>query len=805
MPKINYGIDLGTTNSAIAKWTGRGVVVAQNNDGRDTTPSAVYQGPDATFAVGETALAQVAGDADFVFRNFKLALGTTTRYRLRAGAQATAADLASRVLLALRSAAEIHFGEDVTEAVITIPAAATAEQREATLEAARLAHFDPEHVVFIPEPVAAAVAYGRAAALNDGYWLVYDLGGGTFDVALIRTEDGRPSMQGYAGDRYVGGQRIDQDIVQTLLVPALLAPDAQGCAPILPDFGPGNPTYAGAFAMLRAAAETAKISLSAPRAGTVAVQRACVVQDASGRPVTLATSIPPAAIEALARPLILQTVACVRGLLAEKNLTPSQINGILPVGGPTKMPYLRAVLTEELGIRVVPQGVDPMTVVATGAAILASGLDGKHEVRQANLAKGPLMPGTLRVRMEPDAGDSGTPSVDIMLEGDAGLLDGATLELETEGAVIGWASGVIAVPPSGRVEIEELPAEEFVSHRFRLIVRDRLRRRVPTAPAELAYTRIDDVAPTLLHSIGVRTENNGCKIFFAKGELLPGVHEHLFELTAALNRAAKGASFDLEFYEGEHKFADRNRRVGRVRIAASALNADLAAGSQMRIRLAIDRSQLMMATAVHTATTQEWRDVLRIGNVEIPRAEALDAAHAAVEEQLDTTVAWIGFIADEAEAAGDRRLVDEAEALRARLAAADIDARLSRARQARNAAPGDAVAAQTADQELREARAALDTLEDLLTAAWFAASCHRWIRECGALVEQPAQANLRPDYDWAADRARTALAVPYREQASLIAANRDLLAVYEASQPGDSATGAAGPHPAPSDPELRAI
>jgi len=257
---IDYGIDLGTTNSAIALVEpGAQSEVIANNDNERITPSVVGVGRNGQIRVGKRAYSMTAStrpdEQQNVAKEFKRQMGAAEEVqfsRLQRSFRPEA--LSAEVLKELRTSVQRKRGEDIDAAVITIPAAFQQPQVAATKRAAELAGFAVCDL--LQEPVAAALAYGFLESEADGYWIVYDLGGGTFDVALLQLRDGMVRVANHCGDNVLGGKDIDNLILDRILLPAIA--DEFG----IEDFNRGNDLWQFAIPPIRYHAEQAKIDLS---------------------------------------------------------------------------------------------------------------------------------------------------------------------------------------------------------------------------------------------------------------------------------------------------------------------------------------------------------------------------------------------------------------------------------------------------------------------------------------------------------------------------------------------------------------
>ena len=304
---VDYGIDLGTTNSCIALWQSGSVRVFQNNDQMNVTPSAVHILKSGRIIVGRRAYNALLTDPENVAVEFKRWMGQKDRKQFSATRRVLSAEeLSAEVLKSLREDVRRQTENDVTSAVITVPAAFGALQCEATARAAQLAGFD--EAPLLQEPIAAAIAYGVQPQSTNQRWLVFDLGGGTLDVAVVSTRDGRLSTLEHRGNNLLGGKDIDRLIVEQILLPALDATYN------LRDGGPGS-VRSALLTRLRIKAEEAKIDLSTDMKAVVSL---CgdMGEDADGTLIDMEIPLTRKQVEALMEPLLEECFA-----LAEEALS----------------------------------------------------------------------------------------------------------------------------------------------------------------------------------------------------------------------------------------------------------------------------------------------------------------------------------------------------------------------------------------------------------------------------------------------------------------------------------------------------
>ena len=360
------GIDLGTTNSAIAVLEGGEPTIIPNAEGSRTTPSVVAFSKTGEVLVGEIAKRQAVTNVDRTISSVKRHMGTDWTTEID-GKKYTAQEISARILMKLKADAEAYLGEPVTEAVITVPAYFNDAQRQATKDAGQIAGLKVERIV--NEPTAAALAYGLEKGKEDELILVFDLGGGTFDVSLLevgKDDDGFSTIQVRAtsGDNHLGGDDWDQRIVNWLIDQV----KAKTGADLSKD--------AVALQRLKEAAEQAKKELSSATSTNISLQYLSMTADG---PIHLDESLTRAKFEELTSDLLERTKKPFRDVMAEAGVTVSEIDHVVLVGGSTRMPAVTEVVKELTGGREPNKGVNPDEVVAVGAALQAGVIQGDRK------------------------------------------------------------------------------------------------------------------------------------------------------------------------------------------------------------------------------------------------------------------------------------------------------------------------------------------------------------------------------------------------------------------------------------------
>ncbi|MBB3677766.1 molecular chaperone DnaK [Modestobacter versicolor] len=354
------GIDLGTTNSVVAVLEGGEPTVIANSEGARTTPSVVAFAKNGEVLVGQSAKNQAVTNVDRTIRSVKREIGTTWKTGDIDGKQYTPQEISARVLQKLKRDAETYLGEPVTEAVITVPAYFEDAQRQATKEAGEIAGLNVLRIV--NEPTAAALAYGLDKGETEQTILVFDLGGGTFDVSLLEIGDGVIEVKSTAGDNKLGGDDWDERVVKHLVQTF----NAQSGIDLAKD--------KLAMQRLREAAEKAKIELSGAQSTNVNLPY--ITAGADG-PLHLDVTITRAEFQRLTQDLLDRTKAPFNQAIRDAGVSVADIDHVVLVGGSTRMPAVSDLVRELTGGKEPNKGVNPDEVVAVGAALQAGVLRGE--------------------------------------------------------------------------------------------------------------------------------------------------------------------------------------------------------------------------------------------------------------------------------------------------------------------------------------------------------------------------------------------------------------------------------------------
>ncbi|MBQ9585588.1 MAG: molecular chaperone DnaK, partial [Muribaculaceae bacterium] len=378
MGKI-IGIDLGTTNSCVSVLEGKNPVVIPNSEGRNTTPSVVAFVDGGERKVGDPAKRQAITNPTRTVYSIKRFMGETYDQTLKEtervpykvvnngsnqprveidGRQYTPQEISAMILQKMKKTAEDYLGTTVTDAVITVPAYFNDSQRKATKEAGEIAGLNVQRIV--NEPTAAALAYGLDKDQSDKRIAVFDLGGGTFDISILELGDGVFEVKSTNGDTHLGGDDFDQRIINWL------------AEEFLNDEGIDLRKDPMALQRLKEAAEKAKIELSSSMSTEINLP---YIMPVNGIPKHLVKTLSRAKFEQLCDDLIQSTIKPCEQALRDANLSPSDINEVILVGGSTRIPAIQQIVERFFG-KAPSKGVNPDEVVAVGAAIQGGVLSG---------------------------------------------------------------------------------------------------------------------------------------------------------------------------------------------------------------------------------------------------------------------------------------------------------------------------------------------------------------------------------------------------------------------------------------------
>ena len=587
---MHIGIDLGTSNSAVAGMAGGRVKIFKTPEGTDTMPSVVYRDRRGNQTVGVRAFDQAQLAPENAVDGFKRLMGTDTPFKFGStGQSVTPEQIATEILRTLVGYALVESGAaSVTGAVVTIPAAFNQVQSEATLAAARAAGL--ERVALLQEPVAAALASMAGARDRSGVFLVYDLGGGTFDAALVHAQEGEVTVLAHEGVNMLGGRDLDRAITDGVALPWLRRTFE------LPDNLAVDPKYRRLIRVARRSAEVAKIALSTQEETSITASDEEVrLEDARGEPIYLDIPLRRMQLETLASEAIERTIGCCRDMLAQAGFRHEDVARIVLIGGPTKMPVLRRRVQDELGIEVEDiSRVDPMTAVAAGAAIYCEGRDWSSVGSTAKATSRRETGGrTVAVSYDFET-RTAADHARLQVTQESGSL-GAEVQVES---FLGWSSGRRKL---SEPVVLSLPLRDSGPNRFRAIVFDAGGTQVPDASREIVVERLLAITGGVpaTHTIAAKilgvAGKNVLDVVVQKGTLLPASGVVRYRLADTMRSGGPGALRVYLFQIDDERVLDPdlNLCIGEFQVRADDLpeNAVLRKGDEVIVHWAMSEGQ----------------------------------------------------------------------------------------------------------------------------------------------------------------------------------------------------------------------
>ena len=591
---IMIGIDLGTTNSKIAVNVDGKIEIIKKPGGVEYTPSVFGFDRSGNKVVGQKAYDHLykfneKGDSENFRAEVKRIMGTSETVDFpRAKLKMTPEEISSEILKSLKEDLLRKYPDfDTASVVITVPAALSMLQSEATKRAGNLAGF--KHVVLLQEPIAAAISYGFMNAKNEN-WLIYDFGGGTFDLALVSCKEGMLSVLAHGGEGYLGGKDIDWIIVKKVIVPKILEKYK------FTDFNKSNPKYEHVFARLKYFAESSKIDLSQYAKTTIDIEE--IGKDEAGKEVLLSIPFSKDEFNKLIEPIIDQTVVMAKNTIKEAGLKPSSIKKVILVGGTTLIPYIKEKLKDALEI-TVDSSIDPLTAVAHGACVFAIGQKIPKELLQmdAKMAKQGAHGITLHyASLTSDTEESVTGSIDnlddkreylIQIQSDSGTFTG----------------------PKGKINkgkfYYKVKVQKNKQNRYWIYIFDDKSNSIKISPDSFTITQGLSVSgapiPYSIQLVVAKQTadvwSNGCDKLFEKEDTLP--LKKLLEGYKTSRKLKKGEenTLDVEIREGESDIPDRDDFVCKVAIPGKELPHDLPAGTPVDLTVEINESRELSITA----------------------------------------------------------------------------------------------------------------------------------------------------------------------------------------------------------------
>ena len=604
--KIDYGIDLGTTNSGIARMENGEPIIKKTDTLKDTMSSCISFNKKQSILAGDAAVNALKADKlkamkDFkaessnTFIEFKRTMGTDKTYSSsNMNKEFTSEELSSEVLKKLKS---FITDEEIKSIVITVPAKFTINQKDATSRAAKLAGF--EHCELLQEPIAASMAYGLDSTSKDGLWLVFDFGGGTFDAALLKVEDGIMKVIDTEGDNYLGGKNIDYAIVDEIIIPylqknfsidSIINDDVK--REVLRD-------------AMKHYAEEAKIQLSFKDTHNILSDLGDIPgTDDDGNEFELDITISQTEMAKTVSPIFQKAITICNELLKRNHLNGNNLGALILVGGPTYSPILRKMLKEQVTEKV-DTSCDPMTVVAKGAALYASTVNVSDEIIEKGRDKTKIQ---LGLGYEPTTVENEEfVTIKILKDKTKGAIPEKCFAevVRTDKA---WSSGKVQIDESG--EVVEVKLNEGKANAFNVFVYNEQGDLIPSEPNDFTIIQGSKVgSATLPYNIGIEIKSKASgKIVFRpikgleKNQTTPatGIANGL-KTQKQINPGSKTDFIKIPVYQGDYgsegSRAIYNEHVFDVIISGEQLPSLLPEGSDVDLTLKVDKSERVTVSA----------------------------------------------------------------------------------------------------------------------------------------------------------------------------------------------------------------
>lgn len=588
---FDCGIDLGTTNSCLAiSDNNHGFEIIENQaDRMSVTPSAIMINGKGRMLVGQRAYnSQKTEDLAI---QFKRQMGTNRMVHFSsANIDKTPEELSAEILKKLRSDAEARLNFAVENVVITVPAAFKTLQSEATNKAGQMAGF--KNIILLQEPIAAAVAYGARPNSKNKYWMVFDYGGGTLDVAIISTANGRLTVCNSEGNNYFGGSDIDRLILWKIVIPKL---KEQGYAV---DEVLSEATTSGKSLLrkLQLDCENCKIALSSSDSSIIELFD---IDDDNGDCIEFECTVTRAELESLIADTVEDSITIAKKALEGAKLNASQLDKILLVGGSTFIPLVRRRLEEEFGVPL-DSSLNPMTVVAAGAAIYASGsvLDVEEDVSSAEKGQA-----TISLTYDPISSEQkvnvigkiadfgGTAPKKVKIDG----------SLSTQFSGVCWTSGwtEFLEETSGIFDIDVLLQKGKMNY-FRVVFADEFGSEVPITNCDFTIKHNENVlrnsAPPATASIGVEIANvnTGYSMVhhvIKKNAELPARAEQTYKLSRDIDPSSDTV-IRIKIWEGENvNNPEANFPAGEITIQACAMDRFVPKGTAVELTIIAEENR----------------------------------------------------------------------------------------------------------------------------------------------------------------------------------------------------------------------
>ena len=637
MKAVNVGIDLGTTNSLIAKYEHNKVRVYKNPIGQKETLASVVAYRTDRILVGDKAREYLTKDAVNVFGGFKRKMGTDEKYYVvNIDENVTPVELSALVLKELKNFEQS--AEPLEACVITVPASFDSMQSNATLKAGQAAGF--KEVFLLQEPIAASLAFFNASekVQTDGYWLVYDFGGGTFDVALVKSTTEDLKVVDHEGNNFLGGMDLDFAIINKIIVPQII--QQTGIENFEETFREKYGQYEMLYYQVMYYAEEAKKELS--NAASTVIDFSATLD---GKNYDFYFTIKKEQVDEIFLPIINDTIKLIHTIIENNKLTAVDIHEIILVGGSTFLPQVREQLSLQTGI-AINFSIDPTNSIAVGAAYYAANKYYEPTVVEpliSNEAIGTDLLASINfnpVNFEIDISynRSSRDTEEVLLISCSGEYENNFYRITRADG--GFDTGFIHLKAK---KTEFLPLLSGSTNKFALQLYDEQKNAIKSLVKEITIAQgiynID--GQPLPHDISIEiddVENKTTKleVIFERNSLLPQKRTLYREISKTIIKGSK-ESIIINILEGDkNSRASSNLTIGCIEISGKDLQSDLIKGSDIEIQIQVNDSRVMDTTVYLVMTQQEFKNVFSVSEKQINITRLQEQFLQLENELLDT-------------------------------------------------------------------------------------------------------------------------------------------------------------------------
>lgn len=621
MATINFGIDLGTTNSLIAKYHDGKVEVFKNPLGHKETLPSVVAFKKERILIGDKAKEYTEKDPENVFSSFKRKMGTSESFFVPAlQRKITPMELSAHVLKELQNF--IYTDENPQSIIITIPASFDTIQSNATKEAGYKAGFS--EVLLLQEPIAASLAFANKRNEEEisGKWLVYDLGGGTFDVALVTFEDGEMRVKDHEGDNFLGGIDFDKLIVEKLIVPHLLSIGT--FQNLENELKQSNGKYNKEYYIMLLKAEEAKVYLSSQETAEIEFE----IEDDAGEEHEVYLKIARSEFEELIRQQIGYTLQLLSKIIDKNQLEATDIEEVILIGGSTYIPLVRNMIASELKL-TVNTSTDPTTAVAVGAAYYAGTKTQQLIAENQSISANQLNVKAAFQKITKDTEEYFVANV-------MGSFDNAYYRISRSDG--GFDTGMKVLTERISEILHLLPNTTNV---FNLKFYDKNNVQIPSnlPNFEILHGKFSVFGQPLPNDICIEVDDienhtTKCEVIFEKNAILPLKKTILKEVTRTIVKGSKDCIIINVLEGNKYAIPSSNFPLGVIEISGETIETDLIKGSDVEIRLEMTESRDLKIKATMLVNEQEFGEVFSPSSRSVSISKLIDEVRELIRKAL---------------------------------------------------------------------------------------------------------------------------------------------------------------------------